>query len=111
MHCVVLVTFAREPRKEKKPLFKQTHMVTFHIITSLGVVAGGISRGFAAGDGSAVKSHSTTLQRLRRQISHDYYTNLVPRAFPLKNGWGGKRPWHRLVTCPLVHPKILGVIN
>ena len=24
--------------------------------------------------------------------------NLVPRAFPL-NGWGGKRPWHRLVTC------------
>ena len=37
--------------------------------------------------------------------------NLVPRAFPLKYGWGGKRPWHRLVTCPLVHPKILGVIN
>jgi len=37
--------------------------------------------------------------------------NLVPRAFPLKNGWGGKRPWHRLVTCPLVHPKIVGVIN
>ena len=30
--------------------------------------------------------------------------NLVPRALPLKNGWGGKRPWHRLVTCPLVHP-------
>ena len=37
--------------------------------------------------------------------------NLVPRAFPSKNGWGGKRPWHRLVTCLLVHPKILGVIN
>ena len=37
--------------------------------------------------------------------------NLVPRAFSLKNGWGGKRPWHRLVSCPLVHPKILGVIN
>ena len=37
--------------------------------------------------------------------------NLVPRAFPLKNGWGGKRPWHRLVTCPLVHLKILGVIK
>ena len=37
--------------------------------------------------------------------------NLVPRAFPLKIGWGGKRPWHRLVTCPLVHPEILGVIN
>ena len=26
-------------------------------------------------------------------------SNLVPRAFPSKNGWGGKRPWHRLVTC------------
>ena len=38
-------------------------------------------------------------------------SNLVPRAFPSKNGWGGKRPWHRLVTCLLVHPKILGVIN
>ena len=25
--------------------------------------------------------------------------NLVPRAFPSKNGWGGKKPWHRLVTC------------
>ena len=25
--------------------------------------------------------------------------NLVPRAFPSKNGWVGKRPWHRLVTC------------
>ena len=37
--------------------------------------------------------------------------NLVSRAIPLKNGWGGKRSWHRLVTCPLVHPKILGVIN
>ena len=37
--------------------------------------------------------------------------NLVPRVFPSKNGWGGKRPWHRLVTCLLVHPKILGVIN
>ena len=39
MHCVVLVIFAREPRKLKKnTLFKQTHKVTFHIITSLGVV-------------------------------------------------------------------------
>ena len=34
----------------------------------------GISRGFAARDGSAVKSYSTILQRLRRQISLDYYT-------------------------------------
>ena len=33
-----------------------------------------LSRGFAASDGSAVKSHSTILQRLRRQISLDYYT-------------------------------------
>ena len=44
-------------------------------------------------------------------IAHLNNVNLVPRAFPLKNGWGGRRPWHRLVTCPLVHPKILGVIN
>ena len=34
----------------------------------------GISHGFAARDGSAVKSHSTILQRLRRQISLNYYT-------------------------------------
>ena len=27
--------------------------------------------------------------------------NLVPRAFSLAWGRGGKRPWHRLVTCPL----------
>ena len=39
-----------------------------------GSLAGGISRGFAARDGSAVKSYSTILQRLRRQISLDYYT-------------------------------------
>ena len=37
-----------------------------------------ISSGFAARDGSAVKSHSTILQRLRRQISLDYYT--IPPA-------------------------------
>ena len=34
--------------------------------------------GFAARDGSAVKPHSTILQRLRRQISPDYYT--IPPA-------------------------------
>ena len=99
--------------KIKKPLFKQTHKVTFHIITSLGVVfslstlisklsrakiigsfklqvslwlsakvtkVGGIRKimvlwqaVFLAAspvrDGSAVKSHSTILQRLRRLIS------------------------------------------
>ena len=38
----------------------------------------GISRCLAARDGSAVKSHSTILQRLRRQISLDYYT--IPPA-------------------------------
>ena len=43
-----------------------------------GSLAGGISRGFAARDGSAVKSHSNILQRLRRQISLDYYT--IPPA-------------------------------
>ena len=45
------------------------------------------------------------------QMKANDRSNLVPRAFPSKNGWGGKRPWHRLVTCLLVHPKILGVIN
>ena len=39
LHCVVLVTFARE-KKEREPLFKQTLKVTFHIITSLWVVFG-----------------------------------------------------------------------
>ena len=38
----------------------------------------GISRGFAARDGSAVKSQLTILQWLRRQISLDYYT--IPPA-------------------------------
>ena len=33
------------------------------------------------------------------KISWIHRYNLVPRAFPLKNGWGGKRPWHQLVTC------------
>ena len=37
-----------------------------------------ISRGFAARDSSAVKSHSNILQRLRRQMSLDYYT--IPPA-------------------------------
>ena len=37
-----------------------------------------ISRGFAARDGSAFKTHSTILQRLRRQNSLDYYT--IPPA-------------------------------
>ena len=40
-------------------------------------------RGFAARDGSAVKSHSTVLlQRLRRQISLNYYT--IPPATQAK---------------------------
>ena len=41
-----------------------------------------ISRGFAARDGSAVKSHSIILQLLRRQISFDYYT--IPPATQAK---------------------------
>ena len=45
------------------------------------------------------------------QMKANDWSNLVPRAFPSKNGWGGKRPWHRLFTCLRVHPKILGVIN
>jgi len=42
----------------------------------------GISRSFAARDGSAIKSHSTILQRLRRQISLNYYT--IPPAMQAK---------------------------
>ena len=34
-----------------------------------------------------------------RALNSRPLTNLVPRAFPSKNGRGGKRPWHRLVTC------------
>ena len=41
---------------------------------AVGSLAGGISRGFAAGDRYAVKSHSTILQRFRCQTSLDYYT-------------------------------------
>ena len=42
-----------------------------------------ISRVFAARNGSAVKSHSTILQRLCRQISLDYYT--IPPATQANN--------------------------
>ena len=41
-----------------------------------------ISRGFATRDGSAVKSHATILQRLRHQISLNYYT--IPPATQAK---------------------------
>ena len=51
-----------------------------------------ISRGFSARDGSAVKSHSTILQRLRRQISLDYYT--IPPATQART-WVVDPPPHR----------------
>ena len=35
-------------------------------------------------------------------------TNLVPRAFPLKNGWGGKRPWHLFPPHTFFKGKALG---
>ena len=42
------------------------------------------------------------------------FYNLVPRvvsgAFSLENGRSRKSTWHRLVTCPLMHSKILDVI-
>ena len=43
-----------------------------------GSLAGTISHGFAARDGSNITSHSTILQWLRRQISLHYYT--IPPA-------------------------------
>ena len=52
-----------------------------------GSVAGCMSRGFAARDGSAVKSYSTILQRLRRQISLHYYT-IPPAMQANKTGMG-----------------------
>ena len=45
-----------------------------------------VERGFAARDRSGVKSHSTILQRLRRQISLDYYT--IPPATQANCGPG-----------------------
>ena len=39
------------------------------------------------------------------------FSQTRPRASPLENGKGWKRPWHRLVTCPLLHTKFLGVIS
>ena len=38
--------------------------------------------------------------------------NLVPRAFPLKNGWGGKTPTYKLPThlyarAPIIGPKYI----
>ena len=45
-----------------------------------------VERGFAARDRSAVKSHSTILQRLRRQISLDYYK--IPPATQANCGPG-----------------------
>lgn len=38
-------------------------------------------------------------------------TQTRPWDSPLENGKSGKRPWNRLVTCPLLHPKFLGEIS
>ena len=47
-----------------------------------------VERGFAARDRSAVKSPSTILQRLRRQISLDYYTiPPVTQATNYQSAW------------------------
>ena len=46
---------------------------------------------------------ATLLQNELNSIDVARFTNLSttssPWAFPLKNGWGGKRPWHWVVTC------------
>ena len=65
-----------------------------------------LSRGFAVRDGSAVKSHSTILQQLRRQISLDYYT--IPPATrswvhmrnfsPVSEMRKGQRSWGRVLA-------------
>ena len=51
------------------------------------VLAVGISRGFAARDCSAVKSHSTILQRLRGKITLNHYTNTTSYTGYFLRSW------------------------
>ena len=44
--------------------------------------------------------HNMDVQYQRPRLHVSLSTKLVPRAFSMTWGWGGKRPWHRLVTCP-----------
>ena len=37
--------------------------------------------------------------------------NLVPRAFPSKNGWGREKALASAGHVSILHPEILGVIN
>ena len=60
-----------------------------------------LSRGFTARDGYAVKSHSTILQRLRRQISPDYYIPPATQAKNLIHRPVGRLPIKRSVMRPL----------
>ena len=38
-------------------------------------------------------------------------SNLVPRAFPSKNGWGREKALASAGHVSILHPEILGVIN
>ena len=84
--CSILICFSREGAGVLAPGFLCSLYHHFQgILRSLLLVcvAGGIvwvqcEIKVLAADGSAVKSHSTILQRLRRQISLDYYT--IPPA-------------------------------
>ena len=61
---------------EKNIFVARTNALLVGVLISTGdlaCIAGSIAR-----DGSAIKSHSTILQRLCRQISLDYYT--IPPA-------------------------------
>ena len=75
-----------------------------------GSLAGGISRGFAARDGSAVKSHSTILQRLRRQISLDYYT-IPPATQAMLLPGRTCRTWTILWTARLLSKSDQGMVT
>ena len=65
--------------QKRRNLRFQFQKLNIQIRVNVPCVAGGIVWGarlkfFAARDGPAVKSHSTILQRLRRQISLDFIT-------------------------------------
>ena len=46
----------------------------------------------------SLESHEFNSGFTEKNTLTERWNNLVPRAFPIEFGRGGKRPWHRLVT-------------
>ena len=46
-----------------------------------------------------------------RETFCESWCNLVPRAFPSKNGWGREKALASAGHVSILHPEILGVIN